>query len=225
MSRHRRNPYARICASPTLRLDTVMDAMSLNNVSSKPDWLRALRVVTPKFRIRDERTGDAGAREVLLDASFGPARFGKTCERLREGRRASEGLSFIATAHSGMVGTVRLWDVEIGDRAGLMLGPLAVDTTMRSTGIGRAMIDHAIRRARKLGHESIILVGDAPYYARFGFDAVLTEEFVLPGPVERARFLALELVPGALTGAKGRIVGCGAFVGSRRGEAEEHLAA
>jgi predicted N-acetyltransferase YhbS len=200
----------------------VMDA-SVPAVSKvNADWRRAFRLVTPAFRIREERPGDVAARVALLDTSFGPARFGKTCERLREGRRAAPGLSFVATAGIDLVGTVRLWDVEIGDRAALMLGPLAVDPAMRSAGIGRALMEHALGRARKLGHRGVFLVGDAPYYARFGFAAALTDGFVLPGPIERERLLALELVPGGLAGARGRVVGAGAFVdrhgtrGSRR---------
>lgn len=182
---------------------------------SKPDWLHAFRLVVPSFRLRDERASDASAREALLDSAFGPGRFAKTSERLREGRHAAEGLSFVAVDGADLVGTVRLWHVEIGDRASLMLGPLAVSPTKRSAGIGGALMEHALRRARKLGHESVILVGDAPYYARWGFDAAATEGFLLPGPVDRARFLGLELISGALRGAGGRIVGAGAFIGGR----------
>lgn len=207
-------------------MGTVMDAttvVALN--SSKADWLRALRLITPTFRIRDEREGDGRAREMLLDASFGPSRVKKTSERLREGRHAAAELSFVATSGAGVVGTIRLWDIEIGDRASLLLGPLAVDPSMRSAGIGKALIEHSLRRARKLGHESVVLVGDAPYYARFGFDAALTEGFALPGPVERVRFLGLELIPGALKGAHGRVVGAGAFSASRADGQRSRLAA
>lgn len=202
-----------------------MNAAYSASSRSKTDWRHALRLITPAFRIRDERPTDVAAREALLDASFGPARFAKTCERLREGRHAAEGLSFVATDGADLVGTVRLWHVEIGDRASLMLGPLAVSQTKRSAGIGGALMEHALRRAKKLGHASVILVGDAPYYARWGFDAALTDGFVLPGPVERERFLGLELVPGALKGAGGRIVGAGAFIGPRRDEGGSRLAA
>ncbi|MCW6507552.1 GNAT family N-acetyltransferase [Lichenifustis flavocetrariae] len=203
-----------------------MDASSRFGLSAHtPDWRRAFRLVTPTFRIRDERAADVSEREALLDAAFGPVRFTKTCERLREGRQASEGLSFVATAGSAIVGTIRLWDAEIGDRAALMLGPLAVDPALRSAGIGRALIEHALRRARKLGHKGVFLVGDAPYYARFGFEAALTKDFVLPGPVDRSRFLALELAPGGLQGAKGRVVGAGAFVDAGRDERGSRRAA
>lgn len=190
-----------------------MDATTSSaHLSAKADWRRAFRLVTSSFRIRDEHVTDVADREALLDAAFGPARFTKTCERLREGRLASAGLGFVAVADGALVGTVRLWDVAIGDRASLMLGPLAVDTRLRSAGIGGALMEHALGRARKLGHESVILVGDAPYYARFGFDAAPTEAFVLPGPVERSRFLGLELVPGAFEGVQGHVVGTGALV-------------
>lgn len=200
-------------------------ASSTASVKSTPDWRQAFRLITPTFRIRDERLSDVPAREALLDSSFGPARFAKTCERLREGRHAAEGLSFVAVDGSDVVGTVRLWHVEIGRQASLMLGPLAVSSAKRSAGIGGALMEHALRRARKLGHESLILVGDAPYYARWGFDAALTEGFVLPGPVERARFLGLELVPGALKGVEGRIVGAGRFAAAARDERGPRLAA
>ena len=186
-------------------------------LTAKADWRRTFRLVASPFRIREERLADVAGREALLDAAFGAARFTKTCERLREGRLASAGLSFVATAAGAVVGTVRLWDIEIGSRTSLMLGPLAVDGRMRSAGIGGALMEHALRRARKLGHQSVILVGDAPYYKRFGFDPALTEGFVLPGPVERARFLGLELTPGGLAGVGGRVVGTGAFVEEGRG--------
>lgn len=206
-------------------METVMNATTAVSNSRKGDWLKALRLITPAFRIRDERGSDVAAREALLDVSFGPSRSTKTSERLREGRHAAADLSFVATSAAAIVGTMRLWEIEAGDRASLLLGPLAVDPSMRSAGIGRALIEHGLGRARKLGHESVILVGDAPYYARFGFDAALTEHFVLPGPVERARFLGLELVPGALRGARGRVVGAGAFLPSRIHGESSRLAA
>ena len=56
----------------------------------------------------------------------------------------------------------------------------------------------------------MILLGDAPYYARFGFSADKTGELSLPGPFERDRLLGLELREGALDGAWGMIVPTGA---------------
>lgn len=179
------------------------------------DWRCSLSVPAGPVRLRDERADDLDAREALLDEAFGrAARLAKTCERLRVGRKPAEGLSFAATSGTALVGTLRFWHVEAGDREALMLGPLAVSRGQRSAGIGRTMIEHGLRRAVRLGHRSVILVGDAPYYHRFGFSRALTERLALPGPVDEARFLGLELVPGALAGARGRVVGTGVFMGA-----------
>lgn len=177
-----------------------------------------LRSLASRFKIRDERPRDALAREALLDRAFGIERFSKTCERLREGRVPAAGLSFVASVDGVIAGTLRFWHVQAGDRDGLLLGPLAVGERYRSAGIGRAVIEHGLDRARALGHGSVILVGDAPYYARFGFGRAAVETLVLPGPVDLDRFLGLELVPGALSQARGRVVGTGQREGSRRGE-------
>jgi predicted N-acetyltransferase YhbS len=85
----------------------------------------------------------------------------------------------------------------------LLLGPLAVDPSIKSAGVGSALMRHAITEAVRLGHRSIILVGDAPYYGRFGFSADKTGDLAMPGPFEKHRLLALELVPGALDGVQG----------------------
>ena len=170
------------------------------------------------FRVRDERPRDVEAREALLDRGFGPARFTKTSERLREGRLPAEGLSFVAVCGGAIVGTLRFWSIEAGRHPSLLLGPLAVESAYRSAGIGRALIEHGLMRAGKLGHGSVMLVGDAPYYARFGFSAAPVSRLVLPGPVDPARFLGLELVPGALAGASGRVVGAGLLVSRREPE-------
>jgi predicted N-acetyltransferase YhbS len=161
--------------------------------------------------IRDEIFTDAFARERLLDAAMGPERFAKTCERLREGRLPARALSFVAEESSGeIVGTVRLWHVAAGDRPALMLGPLAVDCARRSAGLGGALMRHALGAAEALGHHAVLLVGDAPYYRRFGFSCDPVAGLDLPGPVDRARFLGLELSPGALAGASGMVRATGA---------------
>lgn len=157
--------------------------------------------------IREEAPADVAAREALLDAAFGPARFLKTCERLREGRTPAPGLAMVATDASGaLIATIRLWPIFAGgDRPALLLGPLAVADHARALGLGTQMTRVALARAESLGHGAVLLVGDEPYYRRFGFERRLTEKLLLPGPVERARFLGLELVEGALSDAKGRV--------------------
>ena len=87
-----------------------------------------------------------------------------------------------------------------------MLGPLAVDPSCRKLGIGAALMNHALAAATAHGHGAVILLGDAPYYARFGFTAAKTADLSLPGPFERERLLGLELRDGALDGAAGMIV-------------------
>ena len=162
-------------------------------------------------RIDREAPAEAGAREALLDLAMGRRRRRKTSERLRDGRLPAEGLSFSARNRNGrLVGTVRLWHVSAGrERPALLLGPLAVHPSCRNRGIGSALMQTALKQAADLGHRAVLLVGDEPYYKRFGFTRALTEHLRLPGPFERDRFLALELVPDALHDARGLVVATG----------------
>jgi predicted N-acetyltransferase YhbS len=161
--------------------------------------------------IRPETTIDTAPREALLNRAFGKSRKRKTSERLREGRLPSEGLAFTATDAKGrLIGTVRLWDVIAGSAgSALLLGPIAVDCKHQGRGIGAALMEHALNAARAMGHAAVILVGDAPYYARFGFTHGAVADLHLPGPVDRSRFLGIELIPGALDGAEGLVAACG----------------
>lgn len=164
------------------------------------------------FTIIAETAVDIPAREALLDRAMGPKRRKKSSEKLRRGRRPSEGLAFVARDTAGtVVGTVRLWDVAVGESEGaaLLLGPLAVCPSQKSAGIGSALMRHAIAEARRLGHGAILLVGDAPYYGRFGFSAEKTGRLAMPGPYEQHRLLALELRDGALEGASGTLRAAG----------------
>lgn len=162
--------------------------------------------------IRDEAPWQRGAREGLLDCAFGPDRFAKTCELLRDGRLPAIALVATDSVDGTLIGTVRLWDVALdsGERA-LLLGPLAICDSHRSIGLGGRLMRAALNRAAMAGHQSVILVGDAEYYARFGFQNDLTHNLDLPGSVDRERFLALELVAGALNSACGMVQADGAF--------------
>jgi predicted N-acetyltransferase YhbS len=168
--------------------------------------------LTPKaapFAIRAEQASDVVAREALLDACFGENRHLRTCQRLRDGRAPAEGLAFSAMADGRLVGTLRLWHVSARGIPALVLGPLAVEASSRKLGVGTALMDHALAAAGARGHRAVILLGDAPYYARFGFSTEKMAGLSLPGPFERDRLLGLELHQGALDGACGTIVPTG----------------
>jgi predicted N-acetyltransferase YhbS len=158
--------------------------------------------------VSPETIADIPARDALLGRAMGPRWRKKSSEKLRKGRIPSEGLALIARdAFGTVVGTVRLWDIGAGadGRRALLLGPLAVEPALKSAGIGSTLMREAVAEAARLGHAAIILVGDAPYYGRFGFSAEKTGMLAMPGPYEKHRLLALELTPGALDGAHGVI--------------------
>jgi len=168
------------------------------------------------YLIDHENPSDVVARERLLDAAMGPNRKKKSSEALRRTRVPAEGLALVARDAAGhLIATVRLWNVEAGiTRDGivvpaLLLGPLAVATEHEGNGIGGALMRAAILEARTRGHGAVLLVGDAPYYERFGFSAEKTATLMMPGPFARERFLALELKDGWLKGAAGVLVASG----------------
>lgn len=152
---------------------------------------------------------DEAAIENLLDLSFGLARHTKTSYRLREGNRAVEGLSFVVRDKAiGLSGAISFWPLKIGEAGSdaLLLGPLAVHPARQNLGIGLALMRHSLALAKNDGHRLVLLVGDEPYYARVGFRRVPNGQLMLPGPVDPARFLYLELKQGALSTAEGLIL-------------------
>lgn len=168
------------------------------------------------FRIDAENPSDVVARENLLDRMMGANRKKKSSESIRRNRVPAEGLALVARDQEGhVIGTVRLWHVDAGITPdgntvpALLLGPLAVDADHEGKGIGGALMRAAILEARKRGHGAILLVGDAPYYERFGFSSARTATLMMPGPFARERFLALELKDGWLEGAAGVLVPTG----------------
>lgn len=159
------------------------------------------------FVVDDEVDTDFFAREALLDRAMGEGRRRKSSEKLRRGRIPSAGLAFVARSGAGqIIGSVRLWDVSAGDLPLLLLGPLAADPSVAGKGVGTSLMRHAIARAAQLRHGGIVLVGDAPYYSRFGFAADKTGGLMMPGPVERDRLLGLDLVPGYLDASMGLLL-------------------
>ena len=155
--------------------------------------------------IRPEQSMDAEAIERLHERAFGPGRFARTAQRLREGASHLLELSFTALVGTLLVGSVRMSPLLAGEVPGLMLGPLTVDPAFENRGIGAALIRRAIDAAKDQGHALVLLVGDEPYYGRFGFKRIPRGQLELPGPVNPDRFLALELAEGVMGQAKGAV--------------------
>lgn len=155
------------------------------------------------------QAGDHPAIEHLLDLAFGLSRSAKTSYRLREGNAAVEDLSLVTReAGFGLTGAISFWPLKIGEAGSdaLLLGPLAVHPERQNIGIGRALMQTGLGKAKTLGHRLVILVGDEPYYARVGFKRVPHNQIELPGPVDPDRLLYLELTEGALALAKGLVL-------------------
>jgi predicted N-acetyltransferase YhbS len=155
--------------------------------------------------IRPELPSDESAIDRLHQRAFGPGRFARTAYRLRE--MAGEKAVFGFTAHVGtfLAGSVRITPVKAGQVSAAMLGPLTVDPAFEGKGIGGALMARAIAEAPGRGIGLILLVGDLPYYSRFGFGPVPPGHVLLPGPVDPSRFLALEITPGSLSLAGGMV--------------------
>jgi predicted N-acetyltransferase YhbS len=162
--------------------------------------------ITP-WQVRSEQEADAKEIDALVILCFGAGRFAKTAYRLREGVAPVAGLGFVAARGSkeGLLGSVRFWPVRIGGHGSLLLGPLAVRPELRGQGIGISLMQHGLEAARKLGFESVVLVGDEPYYAKVGFARLPPGRVTFPGPVDPARVLGLSLVPGAVLSLSGQV--------------------
>ena len=157
----------------------------------------------PALTFRHEAPEDQPAIEALLDRAFGPGRFVKSSERVRELAEFAPELSFCAWSDGKLLGVVRMWRVLVGETRAIFLGPLAVDPDEWSGGVGGRLVEQACEAARHAGEAVVLLVGDGPYFARFGFSAELTREVRMPGPVDQRRVLACAfraLGEGALSG-------------------------
>ena len=152
-----------------------------------------------------ETAADAVPIERLHERTFGPGRYARTAFRIREGIGHDLALSFTARIGTLLVGSVRLSPVRIGETRALLLGPLTIEPPFRDRGIGLAMMQRAIADAKERGHTLVILVGDEPYYARVGFKRVPRGRVKMPGPVDPARLLVLELSDGAFEGVTGPV--------------------
>jgi predicted N-acetyltransferase YhbS len=155
--------------------------------------------------ILPETADDGPAIDRLTARTFGPGRFAKSAYRIREQGEHSLELSFTARVGTLLVGSVRLSPVLIGTTPALLLGPVTVEPPFRDRGIGLALIERALVEARGNGHRLVVLVGNEPYYGKAGFRAVPKGQVSMPGPVDPARLLIAELVPGSFEGVTGMI--------------------
>jgi predicted N-acetyltransferase YhbS len=152
-----------------------------------------------------ETANDAQAIERLHERTFGPGRFVLSAYRLREHVDHWLDLSFTARIGTLLVGSVRQLPILIGDTPALLLGPLTVEPPFRSRGIGRALLDRALKDTKAKGHRLVLLVGDEAYYSRVGFKMVPNGRVKMPGPVDTKRVLVAELVDGAFADVSGAI--------------------
>lgn len=152
----------------------------------------------------EERPEDWWEIEALLDLCFAPGREMLSSYRLREGIAPVAELCLAARDGGGvLIGALRNWPVLAGGAEALLLGPVAVHPTHQGEGIGALLMHEAIARAAELGHERIMLVGDLPYYRRFGFARLADVE--MPPPTNPERVLGLALQDGAWEGVTGRV--------------------
>ena len=161
------------------------------------------------FKILPEVPQDADAIELLLDKCFGEERFKKTVYKVRQGLSPIPELMLVVRSDEGeLLASIRYWPLVTGTgKKALLLGPIAVEPELQGKGIGVALIRYSLEKAKQLGHERVILVGDPEYYERFGFQAAAPLGLELPGPVEIRRFLICPLMDGALEGVSGLVGG------------------
>ena len=142
--------------------------------------------------------------EALYDLCFAPGREALSSYRLRDGVDPVADLCLVARDEGGIIGgAIRYWPVQVGGARVLLLGPVAVHPTRQGEGLGGVLIRQSLDKAQALGWERALLVGDEPYYKRFGFLRI--DGVVMPPPTNPERVLARELVAGAWDGVRGEV--------------------
>lgn len=165
------------------------------------------RPMIPAVTVRPVTAADLAAIAALHGRAFGPGRFVRAAHRVREGQPDFSALCLVAELAGVVVAAIRMTPITIGGRAGaVMLGPLAVEPAFAGQGIGRHLVAEALARARALGCQLVVLVGDQSYYGRFGFSPVPAGAIGLPGPFDGARLLAAELIEGSAGSFRGMVV-------------------
>ncbi len=156
----------------------------------------------PAITLHAERPQDGPLVDALIARAFGPGRFAKVSERVREFATFAPEMSICAWSGQsgpggGLLGCARMWHVRVGGRPVMFLGPFAVELGERNAGFGARMINRACEAAQAAGETHVVLVGDEPYFSRVGFAAAPGRAIVLPGPVDPRRVLVRPLVEDA----------------------------
>ncbi len=161
------------------------------------------------YRLEEETEADWWEVEALYDLCFAPGRTALSSYRLRDGVAPVAALCLVLRDEANILAAViRYWPVEVAGRPVLLLGPVAVHPTRQGEGLGGLLILESLSEAWRLGWERVLLVGDQPYYERFGFRRI--EGVEMPPPTNPDRVLALELVPGGWDGVRGPVMKAGA---------------
>ena len=148
------------------------------------------------FTLKGEAPDDYWEVEALYDLCFAPGREALSSYRLRDGVDPIAALSQVARDGDGVLaGAIRFWPIRVGDTPALLLGPIAVHPTRQGEGLGAMLIGEGLDAARTAGWRHVLLIGDAPYYARFGFRKL--EDVQFPPPTNPDRVLGLALVADA----------------------------
>lgn len=156
------------------------------------------------FEFAQETPEDWWEVEALFDLSFAPGRSALSSYRLRDAVPPVSELCLTARdADHILAGAIRYWPVQVAKMAALLLGPIAVHPTRQGEGLAAQLIRESLNRAKDLGWKRVMLVGDAPYYQRFGFAKL--EQVIMPAPTNPDRVLGVELVPGAWANLAGPV--------------------
>jgi len=153
------------------------------------------------LRLAQETSEDWWEVEALYDLCFAPGREALSSYRLRDGNDPVAGLSLVARDDGIVIGAIRYWPVCVGGAAALLLGPVAVHPTHQGEGLGALLIEESLARAT--GWDRVMLVGDEPYYGKFGFHRLADVE--MPPPTNPERVLGRALSPGAWDGVTGQV--------------------
>ena len=155
---------------------------------------------------RRARASDLVAIAALNATVFGPGRFARSAYRVREGRGLISQYCRLAERGPQLIASLRLTEANIGGTHGAaLLGPLALHPDFTGQGFGRKLVAEAIDDMRAGGIKFVVLVGDEPYYGRFGFKRAPPGQIIFPGPVNPHRILVLELQEGVLSDYCGAI--------------------